>query len=156
MEPRLNPFASAVSGKLVKHLAAAGNALNETGLPVSTQELVKIRASQINGCAFCLDMHTKEAEAAGETTQRLIMVGAWREAKVFTEAERAALELAELGTRIADGSGIPDDVWQNAAKYYDEDQLLALVGLIAIINAFNRMNVMLQMPGGDYKVGQFG
>ncbi|MFD5324585.1 carboxymuconolactone decarboxylase family protein [Streptomyces sp. NPDC127092] len=156
MEPRLNPFASAVSGKLIKHLAAAGNALNEAGLPASTQELVKIRASQINGCAFCLDMHTKEAEAAGETTQRLIMVGAWREAKVFTEAERAALELAELGTRIADGSGIPDDVWQNAAKYYDEDQLLALVGLIALINAFNRMNVMLQMPGGDYKVGQFG
>ncbi|MFF6778401.1 carboxymuconolactone decarboxylase family protein [Streptomyces sp. NPDC012637] len=156
MEPRLNPFASAVSGKIVKHLAAAGNALTETGLPESTQELVKIRASQINGCAFCLDMHTKEAEAAGETTQRLLMVGAWREAKVFTEAERAALELAELGTRIADGTGIPDDAWQNAAKYYDEDQLLALVGLIAIINAFNRMNVMLQMPGGDYKVGQFG
>ncbi|WMX46666.1 carboxymuconolactone decarboxylase family protein [Streptomyces roseicoloratus] len=155
MEPRLNPFASAVTTKLVKHLAAAGKALNDTGLPMSTQELVKIRASQINGCAFCLDMHTKEAEAAGETTQRLLMVGAWREANVFTEAERAALELTEAGTRLADGTGIPDDVWQNAAKYYDEDQLLALVGLVAIINAFNRMNVMLQMPGGDYKVGQF-
>ncbi|MFF9197216.1 carboxymuconolactone decarboxylase family protein [Streptomyces sp. SBR177] len=155
MEPRLNPFTSPTAGKLIKHLSAAGNAVTASGVPVLTQELVKIRASQINGCAFCLDMHTKEAEAAGETTQRLIMVGAWREATVFTDAERAALELAELGTRIADGTGIPDDVWQNAAKYYDEEQLLGLVGLIALINAFNRMNVLLQIPGGDYKVGQF-
>ncbi|MEV6330640.1 carboxymuconolactone decarboxylase family protein [Streptomyces sp. NPDC051909] len=155
MEPRLNPFTSPTAGKLIKHLAAAGNAVTASGVPALTQELVKIRASQINGCAFCLDMHTKEAEAAGETTQRLIMVGAWREAKVFTDAERAALELAELGTRIADGTGIPDDVWLNAAKYYDEEQLLGLVGLIALINAFNRMNVLLQMPGGDYQVGQF-
>ncbi|MFI9005140.1 carboxymuconolactone decarboxylase family protein [Streptomyces sp. NPDC053541] len=155
MEPRLNPFTSPTAGKLIKHLSAAGNAVTASGVPVLTQELVKIRASQINGCAFCLDMHTKEAEATGETTQRLIMVGAWREATVFTDAERAALELAELGTRIADGTGIPDDVWQNAAKYYDEEQLLGLVGLIALINAFNRMNVLLQIPGGDYKVGQF-
>ncbi|MFJ3903356.1 carboxymuconolactone decarboxylase family protein [Streptomyces sp. NPDC090025] len=156
MEPRLNPFAGAVSGKLIKHLGAAGQALTTSGLPAATQELVKIRASQINGCAFCLDMHTKEAEAAGETTQRLLMVAAWREAKVFTDAERAALELTEEGTRIADGTGVSDEVWANAAKHYDEEQLLALVALIALINAYNRMNVMLQVPGGDYKVGQFG
>jgi len=117
---------------------------------------VKIRASQINGCGFCLDMHTKEAAAAGETAQRLHVVAAWREAKVFTEAERAALELAEQGTRLADGTGVPDEVWENAAKHYDEEQLLALVSLIAVINAFNRLNVMTQQPAGDYVVGQFG
>ncbi|KUM87388.1 MULTISPECIES: carboxymuconolactone decarboxylase family protein [Streptomyces] len=156
MEARLDVFASPLTGKLLKHFAAAGKVVTDSGLPVTTQELVKIRASQINGCGFCLDMHTKEAAAAGETAQRLHMVAAWREAKVFTEAERAALELAEQGTRLADGTGVPDEVWENAAKHYDEEQLFALVSLIAVINAFNRLNVMTQQPAGDYVVGQFG
>ncbi|RRR82821.1 carboxymuconolactone decarboxylase family protein [Streptomyces sp. RP5T] len=156
MEARLNVFTSPLAGKLLKHFAAAGKVVTDSGLPMTTQELVKIRASQINGCGFCLDMHTKEAAAAGETAQRLHMVAAWREAKVFTEAERAALELAEQGTRLADGTGVPDDVWENAAKHYDEEQLLALVSLIAVINALNRLNVMTQQPAGDYVVGQFG
>ncbi|MEU0027000.1 carboxymuconolactone decarboxylase family protein [Streptomyces sp. NPDC006335] len=156
MEARLNVFTSPLAGKLLKHFAAAGKVVTDSGLPMTTQELVKIRASQINGCGFCLDMHTKEAAAAGETAQRLHMVAAWREAKVFTDAERAALELAEQGTRLADGSGVPDEVWENAAKHYDEEQLLALVSLIAVINAFNRLNVMTQQPAGDYVVGQFG
>ncbi|MFJ9152544.1 carboxymuconolactone decarboxylase family protein [Streptomyces sp. NPDC102270] len=156
MEARLNVFASPLAGKLLKHFASAGKVVTDSGLPMTTQELVKIRASQINGCGFCLDMHTKEAAAAGETAQRLHMVAAWREAKVFTEAERAALELAEHGTRLADGTGVSDEVWENAAKHYDEDQLLALVSLIAVINAFNRLNVMTQQPAGDYVVGQFG
>ncbi|MEU0944369.1 carboxymuconolactone decarboxylase family protein [Streptomyces canus] len=156
MEARLDVFTSPLAGKLLKHFAMAGKVVTDSGLPMTTQELVKIRASQINGCGFCLDMHTKEAAAAGETAQRLHMVAAWREAKVFTEAERAALELAEQGTRLADGTGVPDEVWENAAKHYDEDQLLALVSLIAVINAFNRLNVMTQQPAGDYVVGQFG
>ncbi|MET8079562.1 carboxymuconolactone decarboxylase family protein [Streptomyces sp. NPDC005303] len=156
MEARLNVFTSPLAGKLLKHFASAGKVVTDSGLPMTTQELVKIRASQINGCGFCLDMHTKEAAAAGETAQRLHMVAAWREAKVFTEAERAALELAEQGTRIADGTGVSDEVWENAAKHYDEEQLLALVSLIAVINAFNRLNVMTQQPAGDYVVGQFG
>ncbi|MFJ6388122.1 carboxymuconolactone decarboxylase family protein [Streptomyces sp. NPDC091972] len=156
MEARLDVFTSPLAGKLLKHFAAAGKVVTDSGLPMTTQELVKIRASQINGCGFCLDMHTKEAAAAGETAQRLHMVAAWREAKVFTEAERAALELAEQGTRLADGTGVPDEVWENAAKHYDEEQLLALVSLIAVINAFNRLNVMTQQPAGDYVVGQFG
>ncbi|MER7564669.1 carboxymuconolactone decarboxylase family protein [Streptomyces sp. NPDC048523] len=156
MEARLNVFASPLAGKLLKHFASAGKVVTDSGLPMTTQELVKIRASQINGCGFCLDMHTKEAAAAGETAQRLHMVAAWREAKVFTEAERAALELAEHGTRLADGTGVSDEVWENAAKHYDEDQLLALVSLIAVINAFNRLNVLTQQPAGDYVVGQFG
>ncbi|MFJ8082154.1 carboxymuconolactone decarboxylase family protein [Streptomyces sp. NPDC096205] len=157
MEPRIDARASKVAMNVVKHLVAANKALHDSGLPVSTQELMKIRASQINGCGFCLDMHVKDAAAAGEDPVRLALVAAWREATVFTEAERAALELAEQGTRIADAAGgIPDDVWANAAKHYDEDQLAALVSLIAIINAFNRMNVMIQVPAGDYTPGQFG
>jgi AhpD family alkylhydroperoxidase len=156
MEARLNVFTSPLAGKLLKHFASAGKVVTDSGLPMTTQELVKIRASQINGCGFCLDMHTKEAAAAGETAQRLHMVAAWREAKVFTEAERAALELAEQGTRLADGTGVSDEVWENAAKHYDEDQLLALVSLIAVINAFNRLNVLTRQPAGDYVVGQFG
>ncbi|MDX3690225.1 carboxymuconolactone decarboxylase family protein [Streptomyces europaeiscabiei] len=156
MEARLNLLANPVAGKLVKHLVAAGKAVDETGLPITTQELVRIRASQINGCGYCLDMHTKEAAHAGETAQRLHLVATWREAKVFTEAERAALELAEQGTRIADAAGgVPDEVWANAAKHYDEDQLVALVALIALINTFNRLNVILRQPAGDYQVGMF-
>ncbi|NUO44504.1 MAG: carboxymuconolactone decarboxylase family protein [Streptomyces sp.] len=153
MEARLNPFGVPLMRKVLPHFLSANKALVESALPAATQELVKIRASQINGCAACLDMHTKEAAAAGETTERLLMVAAWREAKAFTEAERAALELAEAGTRIADGAGVPDEVWQNAAKYYDDEQLMALVILIGLINTFNRMNVMIRQPGGDYEVG---
>lgn len=157
MEARLNLLANPVAGKIVKHLVGAGRAVLETELPVSTQELVKLRASQINGCGFCTDMHTKDAVAAGESHQRLHLVAAWREATVFTDAERAALELTEEATRIADGAGgVPDEVWERAAKHYDEDQLVALVTTIALINAFNRMNVALQMPAGDYQPGQFG
>ncbi|MEU3052539.1 carboxymuconolactone decarboxylase family protein [Streptomyces griseus] len=155
MNARIDAFASPVTGKLVKHLVSATRAVEGTALPAATQELVKIRASQINGCGGCLDMHTKEAAAAGETSLRLNLIAAWREATVFTDAERAALELTEQGTRIADAAGgVPDDVWANAAKHYDEEQLIALTSLIALINAFNRLNVILQQPAGGYQVGQ--
>ena len=157
MEARLSYFSSPLLGKFVKHINSAGALVSQSSLPAATQELVKIRASQINGCAFCTDMHTKDAAHAGETQLRLNMVAVWREASVFTEAERAALELTEEGTRIADAStGVSDDVWRNAAKHYDEDQLAALVSLIALINVYNRMNVITRQPGGDYEPGQFG
>jgi AhpD family alkylhydroperoxidase len=157
MDARLDLFSSPVLGKMVKHINGAAAAITTSTLPGPTQELVKIRASQINGCGFCLDMHTKDAAAAGETAQRLHMVAAWREATVFTEAERAALELTEQGTRIADtAGGVSDEVWANAAKHYDEEQLAALVALIAIINVYNRVNVITQQPAGDYTPGQFG
>ncbi|MFD3532071.1 carboxymuconolactone decarboxylase family protein [Streptomyces sp. NPDC058664] len=156
MSARLNMFESPIAGKVWKHIIAAGKALEGSSLPAATQELVKIRASQINGCGFCLDMHTKDAAAAGESQQRLHMVAAWREATVFTDAERAALELTEQGTRIADGGRVTDEAWANATKHYDDEQLAALVAAIALINAFNRGNVMIQMPGGDYQPGQFG
>ena len=116
-----------------------------------------MRASQINGCGFCTDMHAKDAEASGESSTRLNLVAAWREATVFTDAERAALELTEQGTRIADAAGgVSDEAWADAATHYDEDQLAALVCQIAIINAFNRANVMVKRPAGDYQPGQFG
>jgi len=157
MEPRLNVFGNSVVAGVVKYVNSAGKVVTDSTLPAATQELVKIRASQINGCGFCTDMHTKDAAHAGETSVRLNLIAAWREAKVFTEPERAALELAEQGTRIADAAdGVPDEVWANAAKHYDEDQLAALVALIALINAYNRMNVIIRQPAGDYQPGQFG
>jgi AhpD family alkylhydroperoxidase len=157
MDARLDYLSSPLVLKVVKHINAAGAVLRDSALPAATQELVRLRASQINGCGFCTDMHTKEALHAGETQQRLNLVAVWREATVFTEAERAALELAEQGTRIADGSGgVTDEAWANAVKHYDDDQLVALVITIALINAYNRMNVIVRQPAGDYQPGQFG
>ncbi|WP_310723498.1 carboxymuconolactone decarboxylase family protein [Streptomyces sp. N2A] len=156
MEARLNLFASPIAAKVGKHLVAAGKVLADSTLPAATQELVKLRASQINGCGFCTDMHTKDAAHAGETATRLNLVAAWREATVFTGAERAALELAEQGTRIADAAGgVTDEAWAQAAKHYDEEQLATLVCAIALINTFNRLNVIVQQPAGDYRPGQF-
>src|ERR1700759_1513071 len=124
MEARLSYFDNDVAMKFAKHINSAGGVLTSSSLPAATQELVKLRASQINGCSFCTDMHTKDALAAGEDQQRLHLVAAWREATVFTDAERAALELTEQATRIADAAGcVSDEAWQNAAKYYDEEQL---------------------------------
>ena len=157
MNARLNLSDTPAAARFVQHLVTGGRSLTDSPLPAATQELVKIRASQINGCGFCVDMHTKEAAQAGETAVRLNLVAAWREAAVFTEAERAALELAEQGTRIADAAGgVSDEVWANAAKHYDDDQLGALVAIIAVINAFNRLNVIVQTPAGDYQPGPRG
>jgi AhpD family alkylhydroperoxidase len=157
MEPRLNLHDNTVMTKFFKYLVSASKVVTDSPLPPATRELVNLRASQINGCAFCADMHTKDAAQAGETQLRLNLVAVWREATVFTEAERAALELTEQGTRIADaGPGVTDEAWANAAKHYDDDQLAALVALIAEINAWNRVNVITRQPGGDYQPGQWG
>jgi AhpD family alkylhydroperoxidase len=157
VEARFGYYNEAVAAKFAKYINSAGGVVSGSALPAATQELVKIRASQINGCSFCTDMHTKDAEHAGESSVRLNLVAAWREAKVFTEAERAALELTEQGTRIADAAGgVTDEAWANAVKHYDEDQLAALVSLIALINTYNRMNVIIRQPAGDYQPGQFG
>jgi AhpD family alkylhydroperoxidase len=156
MDARLDFLGSPLAMKVSRYINSASAALRDSSLPASTQELMRLRVSQINGCAFCTDMHIKEALEAGESQERLNMVAVWPEAKVFTEAERAALELAEQGTRIADAAeGVTDEAWANAAKHYDDDQLVALVTVIAIINAYNRMNVIIRQPGGDYQVGQF-
>jgi AhpD family alkylhydroperoxidase len=156
MDARLNYLASPTAGKALKYFMSAGKALKDSPLPAVTQELVALRVSQINGCAVCIDMHTKEAAAAGETSVRLHLVAVWREATVFTEAERAALELAEQGTRVADAAGgVSDEVWARAAKQYDEEQLTALVMLVSFMNTVNRLNIITQQPAGDYVVGKF-
>ncbi|SEL67978.1 carboxymuconolactone decarboxylase family protein [Streptacidiphilus jiangxiensis] len=155
MDARLNILAEPATGKAIKYLMAAGKELRGTALPAETQELVSLRVSQINGCAGCIDMHVKEAAAAGESHLRLHLVAAWREATVFTEAERAALEFAEEGTRVADaGQGVSDEVWANAAKHYDEGQLAALVLLVSFMNLANRMNIITRQPGGNHQAGQ--
>jgi AhpD family alkylhydroperoxidase len=157
MDARFNYYGNTVSAKFAKYINSAGAVVSDSTLPRVTQDLVKIRASQINGCAYCTDMHTKDAEHGGESSVRLNLVAVWREAKVFTEAERAALELTEQGTRIADAAGgVTNKAWDDAAKFYDDDQLAALVSLIALINTYNRMNVITQQPAGDYQVGQLG
>ncbi|ADJ49781.1 hypothetical protein AMES_7956 [Amycolatopsis mediterranei S699] len=157
MEARLNMFENEVTGKFVKRLIAASRPVEESSLPKATQELVKIRASQINGCGMCLDMHTKDAAAAGETAVRLAMVAAWREAVVFTEAERAALALTEEGTRLADAhTGVSDETWAAVRKHFDDEQIGALVALVATINAWNRLNVIARNPAGEYQPGMFG
>ncbi|WP_406088794.1 carboxymuconolactone decarboxylase family protein [Kitasatospora purpeofusca] len=156
MDARLNFFGNPTGAKAVKHLMALGKEIKAMPLPAATQELVALRVSQINGCAFCIDMHTKDATAAGETAVRLNLVAAWREATVYTEAERAALALAEEGTRVADGAGgVPDEIWAKAAAHYDEEQLAALVMLISFMNLANRANIITQQPAGDYVAGQF-
>ena len=157
MNARLEYSGNDVATKFAKYINSAGAVVTNSPLPAVTQELVKIRASQINGCAACTDMHTKDAEHAGESRVRLNLVAAWREATVFTDAERAALELTEQGTRIADAAGgVTDEAWANAAKHYDDDQLAALACLIALINTYNRLNVIIRQPAGDYQPGQWG
>lgn len=155
MSARPNPYGPEHGPSAVKHLIAAHRAVAGSAVPATTLGLVEIRASQLNGCSGCLDMHTKEALRAGETQLRLNLLAGWREATVFTDAERAALLLTEQGTRLADGGGVTDEAWAAAAEHYDDAQLLALVGQIAVINAFNRVNVILRVPGGNYQPGTF-
>jgi AhpD family alkylhydroperoxidase len=112
--------------------------------------LVEVRASQINGCRVCLDLHSRELKAAGESDERIFMVGAWRETPYFDDAERAALALAESATRLADSADPgSDEVWEQAASHYDETQLAGLVVAIATINAFNRLNAATRQITGD-------
>jgi AhpD family alkylhydroperoxidase len=156
MEARLDYYSNPIGAKFQKSINAAARAVDGASLPDGIPNLVLIRASQINGCGVCLDMHTKDAVHAGETAVRLAMVAAWREATVFTEAEKAALALTEAGTRLADGEGVRDDVWDGARKHFDDDQLVGLVSIIALINAYNRMNAISQIPAGSYQPGQWG
>jgi AhpD family alkylhydroperoxidase len=156
MEPRINLLTNEIGTKISKRIANVSLVIAQSTLPKSTQELVSLRASQINGCGWCIDMHTKEAVAAGETAVRLHLVAAWREATVFTEAEQAALALAEEGTRLADAhDGVSDETWAQVRKHYDDDQIVALVSLIALINAANRLAVILHQQGGSYEPGMF-
>ncbi|GHK00570.1 alkyl hydroperoxide reductase AhpD [Streptomyces sp. Y2F8-2] len=135
---------------MVRLDAAAGQ-----GLEPTLRELVKIRASQINHCAYCLDMHTKDALAAGESVERIIQLSAWEESRHFyTERELAALELTEAVTVLTDGF-VPDEVYDKAAKHFDEAELAQLIAAIAVINAWNRFAVSTRAVPGHYQPGQY-
>src|SRR5262249_10501387 len=153
---RFNRLDKEIAAKFSKRFANTSLVINQSPLPKATQELVSLRASQINGCGWCIDMHTKEAAAAGETALRLNLVAAWRESTVFTEAEQAALALAGEGTRLADAhQGVSDETWAQVRKHYDDDQIAALVCLVALINAANRLSVIVHQQGGSYELGMF-
>src|SRR5258707_14797523 len=150
MQPRINNPAMSVPGAM-EALQKLGAAARRAGVPATTLYLIEVRASQINGCSVCLDMHTRELKASGEPDERIFMVGAWREAPYFTEAERAALALTEAATRLADRpDAIPDEGWDEAARHYDEAQLAGLVLAIGLINAWNRVNATTRQRRGEW------
>ena len=154
MHARIDSPALTVPGAL-KALQEIGNAVKQADIPETTLYLVELRASQINGCGVCVDIHSRELKHAGEPDERINTVAVWRDVSYFTEAERAALALTEAATRLADRPDpVPDDVWDNAARHYDEAQLAALVLAIAAINTWNRLNVTTRQIGGDW-VGQW-
>ncbi|MGW4245739.1 carboxymuconolactone decarboxylase family protein [Nocardia sp. NPDC004722] len=156
MEPRFDLNANELGAKIGKRFASASMVIMQSSLPKSLIELVDLRASQINGCGFCVDAHTKELAAAGEPAVRINLVAAWRESTVFTEEEQAALAFAEEGTRMADAAhGVSDETWALVRKHFDDDQLAALVYLVAMINAANRLAVITRTKGGSYQVGAF-
>ncbi|KUN08376.1 alkylhydroperoxidase [Streptomyces yokosukanensis] len=146
---RFAEHAPAVYKAMIRLDAAA-----RQGLDPKLYELVKIRASQLNHCAFCLDMHTKDALAAGETVQRIVQLGAWEESRHFyTEKELAAIELTEAVTVLTDGF-VPDEVYEKAAKHFEEPELAQLISAITVINAWNRIGVTTRMTPGHYQPGQ--
>ncbi len=137
--------------RAMQAMLALNSTIDQSGLPKPTVKLVHLRVSQINGCSVCVDMHARELRQADETDDRLFAVAAWRDAPYFTEAERAALALAECVTRLSDRPDpVPDDIWDEAARHYDEKGLAALLLSIAVINVWNRLNVPIHQIAGDW------
>ncbi|HEV3380069.1 MAG TPA: carboxymuconolactone decarboxylase family protein [Trebonia sp.] len=150
MKARISNPALKVPGALEAAQKLAASATG-AGIPESTLALVELRASQINGCGVCVDIHTRELEYLGESGERIHTAVAWRDTPYFSDAERAALALTEAATRLADrADAVPDDVWDEAARHYSETQLAALTVAIATINAFNRFNVVTRQISGEW------
>ena len=151
MQARMNHPVRVVPDAM-KSLQSLGAAIHQN-LPEKLLEMVHLRASQINGCSVCVDMHAKNAKKAGETDERLYAVAAWREAPYFSDSERAALALTEALTRLSDRADpVPDEIWNEADKQFDEAELAAIVLAIANINVWNRLNVAVRQPVGAWKV----
>jgi len=152
MQPRMKNPAMVIPDTL-KAVQALMGAIHKGDVPPKTLALVHLRASQINGCGFCIDAGFRQARKAGESDERLFLASAWRDAPYFTEAERAALALTEAVTRLADRSDpVPDEVWNEAANHYSEPALAALLLSIAATNMFNRLNVATRQPAsGEWK-----
>jgi AhpD family alkylhydroperoxidase len=150
MHTRIDNPAISVPGAL-QALQALGTAVRQSDVPATTLYLVELRASQINGCSICVEIHSLELRALGEPDERIFLVAAWREAPYFTDAERAALALSEAATRVADRPDpVSDEVWDEAARHYDERQLGALVLAIAGINVWNRINAATRQVTGEW------
>jgi AhpD family alkylhydroperoxidase len=149
MTPRLSTanYVSSPLGRAMLHLE---HEVEATGLERSLLELVKIRASQINGCAYCIDMHTIDARALGETEQRIYALNAWEEAPFFTERERAALAWTEAVTRVAD-THVPDDIYHQVRALFSEEEIVALTFAVATINVWNRLSISFRVPAGTYQ-----
>jgi AhpD family alkylhydroperoxidase len=149
VQARLTQPAFAVPGAF-EALQALSKAINKTGIAPKLLELIALRASQINGCGVCAVQHPRLARKLGETDDRLFAVAAWRDAPYFTDAERAALALTEAATRISDRADpVPDEIWDEAVRHYDETELAALVLAIASINVWNRLNVTTREVAGQ-------
>ena len=132
-------------------LLAIHRATESCDVPRTTLELVHVRVGQINGCSVCVDMHSRVLEKLGESNSRLFALAAWREAPYYTEAERAALALAEAATRLSDrADAVPDEIWQEASRHFNEGALAALVMTIALANLWNRLNAATRQIGGDW------
>jgi AhpD family alkylhydroperoxidase len=151
MEPRLNAFAKGQGA--LKAMYGLSAYLSKSPLGQPLLELVYFRVSQINGCAYCLDMHSKDLRAKGETEQRLYMVAGWREATVYTGRERAALAWAEAVTNVTEGR-VPDEVYDMARAQFSEEELIDLTLAVTTINTYNRINIAFRIPGGSYQPGQ--
>ena len=149
MTPRIDSY-KYLKSDAFQAMLSLGKAVEASGLERPLLELVKVRASQINGCAYCLDMHTKDARVLGETEQRLYALNAWRETPFFSERERAALEWTEAITRVAD-THVPDDVYQRVRQLFDERELVALTFAAVAINAWNRLAIAFRAPAGTYQ-----
>ena len=152
MKPRID--LRRANPKIAQLLLAIEKYLHGTSLESRLQHLVKTRASQINGCAFCLDMHTKDARADGESEQRLYALDAWRETPFFDERERAALAWTEAVTRVAD-THVPDEVYELVKQHFTEQELADLTLAVCNINAFNRLNIAFRTVAGDYRPGMY-
>src|SRR5438270_12943325 len=151
MQARMNNPAMILPDAM-KALHALGMSAEKSGVPARTIGLVQLRASQINGCSVCVDMHARDLKRAGETDERLFAVAAWRDAPYFTDAERAALALTEAVTRLSDrAEGVSDEVWKEAARHFDEKGLAGLVLAIASVNVWNRLNVATRQVAGEWK-----
>ena len=128
--------------------------LSKSSLEPTLVDLLNFRVSQINGCAYCLDMHSKEARVKGESEQRLYMVSAWKDTEIYSNREKAALDFAEALTKLPSGE-LPNDVWEEATNHFSEDELIALIMTVVAINGFNRINIAIRHPAGNYTPGQF-
>ena len=152
MEQRINAFEN--QGLIRAMFGLNGYLMKSGRIEKNLLHLLELRVSQVNGCAYCIDMHSKDLRAAGETEQRLYLLDAWRESPVYTERERAAFAWAEAVTFVTNGH-VPDEVYEEVKKHFSEEEIVDLTFAVTSINTWNRLNIAFRTPAGTYEVGQF-